>query len=154
MNEDERVVVKLPSRSENVALARVIVAAFASRLDFTVPEAEEISVAVSEAVSNCIIHGYRNEPGLVKLEMAVVGGALEVVVADRGCGIPDVKQARQPAFTTVEERMGLGFVFMESFMDAMTVASRPGRGTRVVMRKRPEREAAKSALSEQCLPDQ
>jgi len=150
----ERVLIELPSRPENLALARVVVAAFATRLDFTVSETEEISVAVSEAVSNCIIHGYQNGPGLIRLGLAVVEGALEVVVADRGQGIADVERARQPAFTTREDRMGLGFVFMESFMDELTVSSASGQGTTVTMRKRPEREGIDRAAAGQHFSDQ
>ncbi len=152
--DQERVIVELPSRAENVALARVIVTAFAARLDFTVPETEEISVAVSEAVSNCVIHGYQGGPGIIRLELADAGGRLEVVVADQGKGIADVEQARQPAFTTCEDRMGLGFVFMESFMDELIINSEPGRGTVVTMRKRPERGAADRAAAGQGLSDQ
>lgn len=150
--DSERVTVELPSRPENLALARVIATAFATRLSFTVPETEEISVAVSEAVSNCIIHGYENGPGLIRLELAVTDGALEVVVIDRGRGIAEVNEARQPSFTTAEDRMGLGFVFMESFMDELTVTSVPGQGTTVLMRKRPEREGIDRAAAGQCLP--
>ena len=150
----ERVVVELPSRPENLGLARVIVSAFATRLDFTVAETEEISVAVSEAVSNSIIHGYGNGPGLIRVEMAVVEGALEVVVEDHGQGIADVPQARMPAFTTSEDRMGLGFVFMESFMDELVVASSPGQGTSLTMRKRPEREGIDHGSAGQRLSEQ
>ncbi|MGQ9778970.1 MAG: anti-sigma F factor [Bacillota bacterium] len=149
----ERVVVEFPSRPENLALARVIATAFATRLDFTVAETEEISVAVSEAVSNAIIHGYRDGPGVVRMELAVKDGALEILVIDHGCGIPDVERARQPAYTTCEDRMGLGFVFMESFMDELVVDSVPGRGTTVLMRKRPEREGGERAATGQRLPD-
>lgn len=151
----ERIIIQLPSRPENLALARVIVTAFAARLDFTVAESEEISVAVSEAVSNCIIHGYGNGPGQILMELAVTeDGSLEVVIADRGKGIEDVDQARQPAFTTSEDRMGFGFVFMESFMDQLEVTSAPGRGTTVVMRKRPEREGIDRAAAGQRLSDE
>ncbi len=150
----EHVVVELPSRPENLALARVIVSAFASRLEFTVAETEEISVAVSEAVSNCIIHGYENGPGLIRVAMAVVDGAIEVVVEDRGRGIADVDLARTPAFTTSEDRMGLGFVFMESFMDELVVSSTPGQGTTVTMRKRPEREGIDRATAGQRFSEQ
>ena len=152
--DEERVRVDLPSRPENLALARVIVTAFATRLDFTVAETEEISVAVSEAVSNCIIHGYDNGPGVVRLELAMVDGALEVVVIDHGQGIADVEQARQPSYTTCDGRMGLGFVFMESFMDEMVVTSATGLGTKVIMRKRPEREGIDRATAGQRLSDQ
>lgn len=152
--DEERVRVDLPSRPENLALARVIVTAFATRLDFTVAETEEISVAVSEAVSNCIIHGYDNGPGVVRLELAMVDGALEVAVIDHGQGIADVEQARQPSYTTCDGRMGLGFVFMESFMDEMVVTSATGLGTKVIMRKRPEREGIDRATAGQRLSDQ
>lgn len=151
---EERVKVELPSRPENLALARVVVTAFATRLDFTVAEAEEISVAVSEAVSNCIIHGYGNGPGIIRLELAVVDGALEVVITDHGQGIQDVDQARQPSYTTCDGRMGLGFVFMESFMDELSVNSAPGQGTVVVMRKRPEQEGIDRAAAGQRISDQ
>lgn len=150
----ERVVVEFPSHPENLALARVIATAFATRLDFTVSETEEISVAVSEAVSNAIIHGYGEEPGIVRMELAVVDGALEITVIDHGRGIPDVERARQPAYTTCEDRMGLGFVFMESFMDELSVSSAPGRGTTVVMRKRPEREGSDRGATRERLPEQ
>ncbi len=150
---EERVKVELPSRPENLALARVIATAFATRLDFTVAETEEISVAVSEAVSNCMIHGYGNGPGIIRLELAVADGALEVVIADHGQGIPDIERARQPSYTTCDGRMGLGFVFMESFMDELAIDSTPGQGTAVKMRKRPEREGIDRAAAGQRLSD-
>ena len=132
--------VKFPSLPENISLSRVIVASFAAQLDFTLNELEEIRVAVSEAVSNCVIHGYPgNREGEICLELAIDGGMLEIVVVDYGRGIEDLDLVKTPAYSTDPERMGLGLVFMESFMDEMILESEPGKGTRVVMRKKPER---------------
>ncbi|MDA8064231.1 MAG: anti-sigma F factor [Thermaerobacter sp.] len=128
---------ELASRAENVGVARVAVAAFAGPLGFTLGELEEIKVAVSEAVSNAVLHGYLGAEGTVRIEAEAAEGALELVVEDQGRGIEDVAQARRPAFSTDPERMGLGFVFMESFSDSLEVSSSPGQGTRVRMRKRP-----------------
>lgn len=135
MEPDNEVKLEFPSLAENIGLARVAVAAFAGQLDFTLAELEEIKVAVSEAVTNCVVHAYNGKPGLVCLIGRRFGSTIEVVVEDWGRGIADVEQARQPAFSTEPERMGLGFVFMESFMDRVEVASRPGEGTRVHMWK-------------------
>lgn len=122
------------SVADNVALARVMVAAFAAQEEMTLTDLEEIKVAVSEAVSNSIIHGYENNPdGLVILTARLVDGAVEIVVEDRGKGIADVEQAVQPSFSTDPDRMGLGFAFMQSLMDEFTVESRVGEGTRVSM---------------------
>lgn len=137
--ENNYLKVEFPSLSENVSLSRVIVASFAAQLDFTLNELEEIRVATSEAVSNCIIHGYRNTSGLVRLELAIKDGTLEIVVIDYGCGIEDIQLAQTPTYSTDPERMGLGLVFMQSFMDEMLLDSEPGKGTRVIMRKKPER---------------
>lgn len=136
--------VEFPSLPENISLSRVIVASFAAQLDFTLNELEEIRVAVSEAVSNCVIHGYpadarMNGEDKICLELAIDDGMLEIVVIDYGCGIKDLALAKTPAYSTDPERMGLGLVFMESFMDEMILQSEPGQGTRVVMRKNPER---------------
>lgn len=126
---------EFPSRAENVGLARVSMAAFAGQLDFTLPDLEEIKVAVSEAVTNCIVHAYGDGTGLIRVSATLGDGSLKVTVEDWGRGITDVEQARQPSFSTEPERMGLGFVFMESFMDKVEVDSNPGRGTRVHMWK-------------------
>lgn len=132
-----RIAVEMPSQPENAGLARLVVAAVAARLGFTVTEIEEIKVAVSEAVTNAIVHGYGDrDDGVIRLEVAVERGVLEVCVIDRGRGIPDVDLARQPAFSTDPERMGLGFAFMENFMDEVMVTTGTGTGTRVTMRKR------------------
>lgn len=131
------------ARPENIALARVAAASFASQMDWNLADLDEIKVAVSEAVSNAIIHGYdRNPEGVVELEMSLLEGeVLEFIVRDSGKGIPDVKQAMEPAFSTLPDSMGLGFTFMQSFMDELEVESSPGRGTTVTMRKKFPAEA-------------
>ena len=121
----------------NVAFARVTVAAFASQLDFTLADLEEIKVAVSEAVGNSIIHGYGNAPDrFVRVHAALTMDSLEIRVEDDGKGIKNIERALRPAFSTDSERLGLGFVFMQSFMDDFRVDSTPGRGTTVIMSKR------------------
>ncbi|MCL6638746.1 MAG: anti-sigma F factor [Firmicutes bacterium] len=121
----------------NVAFARVAVAAFASQLEYTLADLDEIKVAVSEAVGNAMIHGYGNKKNkMVRIFASLTEDTLEVVVEDDGKGIEDVHQALQPAYSTDPERLGLGFVFMQSFMDTLKVESAPGRGTRVRMTKK------------------
>ena len=127
---------------ENVAVARLALGSFASQLDFTLAELDEIKVAVYEAVTNAVVHAYPEGPGHVAVGAAHDGFELTITVKDSGCGIADVAQARQPSFSTDPERMGLGFVFMESFMDAVDVQSRPGHGTAVTMRKARQTVAA------------
>lgn len=127
---------EFPSRPENIALARVTVAAFAAQLDPTVEELNDLKGAVSEAVANAIVHGYGNAPdGIVVVEGILYGDAIEVRVEDSGKGMEDVTRAMEPEFSTDPERLGLGFSFMQSFMDNVEVESSPERGTRVVMRK-------------------
>lgn len=126
----------LLSRSDNVGVARVALAAFAAQLAFTLSDLEEIKVAVSEAVTNAVSHAYPGAEGEVAVSATADGDLLTVEVRDAGVGIPDVAAARAPSFTTVPDRMGLGFVFMESFMDELEVSSAPGQGTTVTMRKR------------------
>ena len=127
-----------PSKSANEGFARSAVACFAAQLDPTLNELEDIKTAVSEAVTNAIVHGYPDSIGPVWLKLrALPGNVLELTVKDRGRGIPDVDRARQPMFTTGgEERSGMGFTIMESFMDQLTVRSAVGKGTTVVMRKK------------------
>ena len=130
--------VAFPSRSANEGFARSVVAAFAAQADPTMDELADIRTAVSEAVTNCIVHAYPDCIGSVTITAALrEGGVLRVVVADKGCGIEDVPQAMQPMFTTGgPERAGLGFAVMESFMDRVKVRSAPGRGTRVTLEKK------------------
>ena len=129
---------EFPSCSANEGFARSAAACFAAQLDPTLEELGDIRTAVSEAVTNAIVHGYPNSLGRITLRMRIYeDNILELQIKDRGVGIPDVERARQPMYTTGgEERSGMGFTIMESFMDAMKVTSAPGRGTAVTMRKR------------------
>jgi stage II sporulation protein AB (anti-sigma F factor) len=124
--------------SANENFARSVAGAFASQLDPTLDEISDIKTAVSEAVTNCIIHAYRDKTGEVALEMELEEDTVRVAVEDKGVGIKDVEQARQPFFTTVggEERSGMGFTVMETFMDEVKVVSKPGYGTIVIMYKK------------------
>lgn len=128
---------EFPSISENISFARACSAAFASQLDCTLEEIEELKLVVSEAVSNSIIHGYGKRPdGVVVLEITLrEEKTIDIVVEDKGCGIEDVEQALQPAYSSVPDRMGLGFVFMQSFMEKLEVTSEVGVGTKVRMVK-------------------
>lgn len=127
------------SRSVNEGFARAVVAAFLVPLDPTVPQLADLKTAVSEAVTNCIVHAYPESIGPVTLTAALYeGGLVRITVSDRGVGIADVEQAMQPTYTTgnPEERAGLGFAVMQSFMDKVKVTSRPGKGTKVLLIKR------------------
>lgn len=125
-------------RSVNEAFSRTAVAAFVAQLDPTVEELSDIKTAVSEAVTNAIVHAYPDRLGRVKLKLRLFEDSLlEITVQDWGVGIADVAQARTPLFTTGnEERSGMGFTIMESFMDTLRVRSTPGKGTTVTMRRR------------------
>ena len=129
---------EFPSRSSNEAFARSAAACFAAQMDPTLNELEDIKTAVSEAVTNAIVHAYPDTIGRVTLRGRICGDCvLELTVKDRGRGIPDVEQARQPLFTTGGEgRSGMGFTIMESFMDHIAVKSVPGKGTTVTLRKK------------------
>ena len=126
------------SRSSNEGFARVAAAGFAAQLDPTLDELGDIKTAVSEAVTNAIVHGYPDQMGKIVMKLKLLeNNTLEITVRDWGRGIEDIQQARQPLFTTGgEERSGMGFTIMESFMDRLTVKSTPGRGTTVTMRRR------------------
>lgn len=126
------------SRSANEGFARTAAACFAAQLDPTLDEINDIKTAVSEAVTNAIVHAYPDRLGRVKLKLRLFEDSLlEITVQDRGVGIADVAQARTPLFTTGnEERSGMGFTIMESFMDTLRVRSTPGKGTTVTMRRR------------------
>ena len=126
------------SKSNNEAFARITVAAFASQLDPTIEELADIKTAVSEAVTNAIIHGYEeDETKFVHMRCELIENTIKVVVEDYGKGIEDIEEAKQPMFTSKPEleRSGMGFSFMESFMDDMQVASIVGEGTKVIMTK-------------------
>ena len=130
--------ITFPSRSVNEGFARSALSAFAAQADPTLDELADVKTAVSEAVTNCIVHAYANTIGPITLTAALYeDGTLRVAVADKGCGIPDVSKAMEPLFTTGgAERACLGFAVMESFMDSVKVRSAPGKGTRVTLSKR------------------
>lgn len=125
------------NKSCNENLARIVAAAFASQLDPTYEELSEIKTAISEAVTNAIIHGYEDSIGMVRLDGRIIGNTIEFIVSDKGCGIADISQAMEPLYTGKPEleRSGLGFTIMESFMDKIEVKSKPGMGTSVKMKK-------------------
>ena len=137
MTADNYIRLELPSCSANEAVARGVVAAFAAQMDPTLEELGDIKTAVSEAVTNCIVHAYPDSIGVISMYCRICGDVLEITVRDRGKGIEDLEQARTPLFTTGgAERSGMGFTIMESFMTELRVLSHPGRGTTVRMRKR------------------
>jgi len=138
-NNKEHLKLEMDSLSQNEEFARVVTAVFMSRLNPTLEEVDDVKTAVSEAVTNAIIHGYRGERGVVYMDITadMEERELAVRVKDTGVGIPDVKQAMEPMFTTDPEgeRSGMGFSFMEAFMDQVDVQSQPGEGTVVTMKK-------------------
>ena len=130
--------IKMPSLSANEALARSVVAAFCSQIDPSAAEIADIKCAVSEAVTNCIVHGYRDSIGVIYIDIKLLENrVVRVDIKDKGCGIEDVKAARVPLFTTdaANERSGMGFTVMESFCDTVRVRSKLGRGTCVTLFK-------------------
>ena len=136
-----KIQIKLPALSVNEGMARAAVAAFVSQLDPGVTEVADIKCAVSEAVTNAIVHGYQNYEGTGSISITVsilAGRAVKIEIKDKGCGIPDVAMARTPLYTTdaAGERSGMGFTVMESFTDALRVTSKVGKGTTVVMFKK------------------
>ncbi len=137
MNITNYVRLEFQSLPENVSFARSCIGSFASQLDCTLEEIEEIKLVVSEAVSNCIIHAYDNRTNEKVLIMASITDdrSLEIIVEDFGRGIQDIQQALEPTFSSDETRMGLGFTFMKSFMDEMDVISTPGEGTSIKLRR-------------------
>ena len=137
MKPENELTMEFLSRSCNEAFARSAVACFAAQMDPTVEELGDIRTAVSEAVTNCIVHAYPDSIGTVTLTMKLFeNGRVVVRIRDRGCGIPDIKKAMEPLFTTGgEERSGLGFSVMQSFTDRVRVTSHPGKGTTVTLEK-------------------
>ena len=125
------------SKSNNEAFARITVAAFAAQLDPTIEELADIKTAVSEAVTNSIIHGYEDKEGIVKVKAKLLENTIEIEVTDSGKGIEDIELARKPLYTTKGnlERSGMGFTIMESFMDEVDISSVVGIGTRITMKK-------------------
>ena len=138
MKSENQVTLEFPSLSCNEAFARGAAAVFASQLDPTLDELNDVKTAVSEAVTNCIVHAYPDAIGLIILRLRIMEeGVLEVMVKDRGCGIADIAQARVPMFTTGGAgRSGMGFTIMESFMNSLRVTSTLGKGTTVYMRRK------------------
>lgn len=130
---DNYMKLEIPGKSQNEAFARVAVAAFAAQTDPTIDEISDVKTAVSEAVTNAIIHGYENGEGKILITATLQGARLEVTIVDYGVGIADIEQARQPLFTSKPEleRSGMGFTIMENFMDECFVDSAPGQGTTV-----------------------
>lgn len=141
MRIDNYLLLEIPSKSVNEGFARAAVAAFASQLDPTIEELGDIKTAVSEAVTNCIVHAYPEESGLITIKCRILAdGVIDIVIKDRGVGIEDVEKALQPMFTTGgEERSGMGFTIMETFMSDFKVKSVPGKGTTVHMCRKLQR---------------
>ena len=138
MKAENTTKVQFESLSVNESYARGVAAAFLARYDPTVPQLADIKTAVSEAVTNCIVHAYPDRIGTVVLSIAVYPGReVHITVTDKGVGIPDIPKAMEPLFTTgnPEERSGLGFAVMQSFMDKVKVISKPGKGTKVLLVK-------------------
>ena len=138
MKAENYIKLEFPARAVNEGFARAAVAAFVSQLDPTLTELGDLKTAVSEAVTNAVVHAYPDSLGVVPLRARILpGGELELVVKDKGVGIADVERARTPLYTTGgEERSGMGFTIMEGFTDRLRVRSAPGRGTTVTMRRR------------------
>ena len=133
---------KMPSLSVNESVARSVAAAFCAQLDPSATELADIKCAVSEAVTNCIVHAYRDAVGMIYITVRLYDNRMvEIEIRDRGCGIPDVRAARQPLYTTDAEgeRSGMGFTVMESFCDKVKVLSKCGKGTTVILYKRLEK---------------
>ena len=138
MKFDNYMILEIPSKSANEAFARSAVACFASQMDPTLEELGDIRTAVSEAVTNCIVHAYPDGFGLITVRCRILkDNVLDIVIKDRGVGISDLEQARRPTFTTGgTDRSGMGFTIMESFMTTFEVTSAPGKGTSVHMRRK------------------
>ena len=138
MKAENEMTLLFPSKSANESFARAAVACFAAQLDPNLEELNDIKKAVSEAVTNCIVHGYRDTIGVITIRCRILPeSVLDLVIRDKGCGIADIQQARTPMFTTGgPERSGMGFTIMESFMTSLQVTSRPGKGTTVHMKRK------------------
>ena len=141
MKFENHMTLEFPSKSTNEAFARAAVAAFAAQMDPNLEELGDIRTAVSEAVTNCIVHAYPDRIGMITVRCRILKeNTLDIVIKDKGIGIADLEQARRPMYTTGgNERSGMGFTIMESFMSAFEVVSEPGKGTTVHMRRRLQR---------------
>ena len=142
MKFENYMILEFPSKSANEAFARSAVACFAAQLDPTLEELGDIRTAVSEAVTNCIVHAYPGDLGIITLRCRILkNDTLDIVVKDKGVGIRDIEQARQPMYTTGgADRSGMGFTIMESFMTNLQISSKPGKGTSVHMRRKLQRK--------------
>jgi stage II sporulation protein AB (anti-sigma F factor) len=141
MKFENYMILEFPSKSCNEAFARSAVSCFAAQLDPTMEELGDIRTAVSEAVTNAIVHGYPDELGIISLRCRILkDNVLDIVIKDRGAGIADIEQARRPMYTTGgADRSGMGFTIMESFMTNLEISSQPGKGTTVHMRRKLQR---------------
>ena len=141
MKFENYMILEFPSKSTNEAFARSAVACFAAQMDPTLEELGDIRTAVSEAVTNCIVHAYPNEYGMIMLRCRILkDNVLDIVIKDKGVGIADTEQARRPMYTTGgSDRSGMGFTIMESFMTDLEVSSKPGKGTTLHMRRKLQR---------------
>ena len=141
MKFENYMTLEFPSKSTNESFARSAVACFAAQLDPTMEELGDIRTAVSEAVTNCIVHAYPNGLGIISLRCRILkDNTLDIVIKDKGVGIENLEQARKPMFTTGgADRSGMGFTIMESFMSSFSVTSKPGKGTSVHMRRKLQR---------------
>lgn len=137
MNDTNEMRLEFESKSRNESFARVVVAAFVAQLDPTMEEIADIKTAVSEAVTNAIIHGYENTVGIISLSCKIEGRQVDIEIKDKGLGIKDIPKAMEPLYTTRPEweRSGMGFAFMEAFMDQLEVLSELGKGTTIKMKK-------------------
>ena len=138
MNEKNKMKLVIPSKSENERFARSVCAAFILELDPTVEEVSEIKTAISEAVTNSVIHGYNGGDGDIMIEGEIEDRTVTYIITDTGCGIGDIELARKPLYTGKPEgeRSGMGFSIMEAFTDELMVESEPGKGTKITMKKR------------------
>lgn len=138
MEYDNEMEIEFDSLSKNESFARTVVAAFTAQLNPTIEELADIKTAVSEAVTNCIIHGYDNQKGKIKVHCTILGDELGIEITDQGVGIENIPLAMEPMFTSRPEleRSGMGFSFMDAFMDELSVNSEPSKGTTVRMKKR------------------
>lgn len=146
MNYSNEMTLEFESISKNESFARIVVTAFITSLDPTLEELSDIKTAVSEAVTNCIIHGYENTLGKIKLKCSILDTTVLIEVSDKGKGIEDISKAMEPLYTSKPEleRSGMGFAFMEAFMDDLEVSSTVGEGTTVKMRKKIYSTASRS----------
>ena len=141
MKFENYMILEFPSKSSNEGFARSAVACFAAQMDPTLEELGDIRTAVSEAVTNCIVHAYPSGLGIISIRCRILkDGVLDIVIKDKGVGIEDLEKARKPMYTTGgSDRSGMGFTIMESFMTDFTVISKPGKGTTVHMRRKLQR---------------